>query len=83
MQVEAYAIPQKDRLPRCKIPLLPGDDDAVLDLPSVFTRCYDVGGYDLLLDYRRAPPVKLSEAEEEWLVALLSEKGFRTEAAQQ
>ena len=34
--VEVYAIPLKVRLPRCKIPLLPEDDDAILDLPAVF-----------------------------------------------
>ena len=33
--VEVYAIPLRDRLPRCKIPLLPEDDDAVVDLNAV------------------------------------------------
>lgn len=82
-QVEAYAIPLREWLPRCKIPLLPEDDDAVLDLPTVFTRCYDVGSYDLLLDYRQPPPVELSEAEEKWMAALLEEKGLRTATEQQ
>ena len=77
-RVEVYAIPLKERLPRCKIPLLPEDDDAVLDLPTVFSRCYDVGGYDLLLDYGKEPPVSLSQTEAEWVAALLSEKGLRT-----
>ena len=31
--LEVYPIPLKDRLPRCKNPLLPEDDDAVLDSP--------------------------------------------------
>jgi len=81
--VEVYAIPLRDRLPRCKIPLLPEDDDAVVDLNAVLARCYEVGGYDLLLDYSKPPPVSLSEAEEEWLKALLLEKGLRTASAQQ
>ncbi len=80
--VEVYAIPLKDRLPRCKIPLLL-DDDAVLDLPTVFSRCYELGSYDLLLDYRKPPPVSLSKAEEEWMEALLVEKGFREAPAPQ
>ena len=75
--IEVYAIPLKDRLPRCKIPLLPEDDDALLDLPTVFSRCYEMGDYDLLLDYSKPPPVSLSKAEEEWMEALLVEKGFR------
>ncbi len=76
-QLEFYAIPLKERLPRCRIPLRQEDDDAVLDLPAVFSRCYDVGGYDLLIDYRQDPPVSLDKAEEEWLVALLVESGLR------
>ena len=62
-RLEVYAFSLRDRLPRCRIPLRPADPDAVLDLPAVFTRCYDVGGYDLLIDYTQAPPVELSEAE--------------------
>lgn len=80
--VEVYAIPLRDRLPRCKIPLLPEDDDAVLDLNAVLARCYDVGAYDLLLDYSKPPSVSLSKAEEEWLESLLLEKGLRTAQAQ-
>ena len=49
----------------------------------MFTRCYDAGGYDLLLDYRQPPPVELSEAEEKWMAALLVEKGLRTATEQQ
>ena len=81
--LEVYAIPLRDRLPRCKIPLLPEDDDAILDLPAVFSRCYDMGDYDLLLDYSKPPPVSLSKAENEWMEALLLEKGLRTAPAQQ
>ena len=82
-RVEVYAIPLRDRLPRCKIPLLPEDDDAVLDLPAILARCYEVGDYDLLLDYSKPPPVSLSKPEEEWMEELLLEKGLRTAPAQQ
>lgn len=76
-RVEVYAIPLRERLPRCKVPLLPEDDDAVLDLPTILARCYQAGGYHMLLDYNKPPPVSLSKAEEEWMEALLKEKGFR------
>jgi hypothetical protein len=46
----------------------------VLDLPAVFTRCYDVGGYDLLIDYAQGPPIELSEAELAWLRAHLQQQ---------
>ena len=76
-RLELYAIPLRDRLPRCRIPLRRADPDVVLDLPAVFTRCYDVGGYDLLIDYQQMPPVALSKAEEEWLTTLLVERGLQ------
>lgn len=72
--VEFYAVPLRERLPRCRIPLRPPDPDAVLDLPTVFTRCYDVGGYDLLIDYREPPPVPLRAEELAWVEQLLQEK---------
>lgn len=75
--VEFYAVPLHERLPRCRIPLRPPDPDAVLDLPTVFTRCYDVGGYDLLIDYHEPPPVPLQPEESIWMDELLQEKGLR------
>ncbi|RLT45297.1 MAG: DUF4058 family protein [Chloroflexi bacterium] len=73
-QIEAYPIPLRQRLPRCRIPLLPEDEDVVLDLPTVFTRCYDIGGYDLLVDYSQPPPVTLDSTDKEWMETLLHEK---------
>lgn len=78
--LELYAVPLRNRLPNCRIPLRPPDDDVGLDLTAVFNRCYDVGGYDLLIDYSRPPSVPLSEAESAWLQAWLSEKGLRSAA---
>ena len=66
----------QNRLPRCRIPLRAADPDVVLDLPAVFSRCYDVGAYDLLVDYTQAPPVPLSAAEVEWLQSRLRQQGM-------
>ena len=76
-ELEVYVVPLWQRLPRCRIPLRPPDPDAVLDLPAVFSRCYDVGGYDLLIDYSRPPAVLLRDEETAWLANLLQEKGLR------
>lgn len=76
-RLEFYAIALDAQLPRCRIPLRPADPDVVLDLPTVFSRCYDAGGYDLLLDYRQPPPVTLSQSELEWLHLHLAEQGLR------
>ncbi len=75
--LQVYAFSLMERLPRCRIPLLPEDDDVVLDLPAVFTRCYDVGGYDLLIDYTQPPPVELNEEEVAWLQTYLQQLGVR------
>ncbi|MEZ4713998.1 MAG: DUF4058 family protein [Caldilineaceae bacterium] len=80
-RLEMYPIPLNQRLPRCRIPLRMADDDVVLDLPSVFNRCYDVGGYDLLVDYAQEPPVALSDDEMQWLTGWLVEKGVRVTAS--
>jgi len=76
-QLEAYPIPLRQRLPRCRIPLLPEDEDVVLDLPAVFTRCYDIGSYDLLVDYTQPPTVALDSADKEWMETLLLENKLR------
>ncbi len=75
--LEFYAVPLQERLPRCRIPLRPPDPDVVLDLPAVFTRCYDVGGYDLLIDYSQPPDVPLSEDELVWLQETLTNQSLR------
>lgn len=80
-RIEVYPATLQQRLPRCRIPLRPEDKDAVLDLPAVFTRCYDIGGYDLLVDYSQPPPVPLSPADKEWMAQLLQET--RQEQAQE
>ncbi len=73
--LEVYAIALHGKLPNCRIPLRPPDGDAVLDLTAVFNRCYDVGSYDLLIDYSQPPSVPLRDAEAAWLRTLLTEKG--------
>jgi hypothetical protein len=73
LPLEVYPIPLRQRLPRGRIPLRPPDEDVVLDLPAVFTRCYDAGGYDLLIDYGQPPDTLLSEAEAAWLEEFLQD----------
>ena len=75
---ELYPIPLPERLPRLGVPLRAPDPDVGLDLGAVLTRCYDNGGYADLIDYRKPPPVPLSQEEAAWLDARLKEKGLRT-----
>lgn len=79
--LELYAVPLRQKLPNCRIPLRPPDADVVLDLTAVFTRTYDVGSYDLLIDYAQQPPVPLRDYEAAWVDSLLQEKGLRPQTS--
>lgn len=65
--LEFYAIPLQQKLPNCRIPLRPPDGDVVLDLTAVFSRTYDIGSYDLLIDYSQPPDTPLRDFETAWL----------------
>jgi hypothetical protein len=80
-EFEVYFIALESRLPRCRIPLRTPDPDAVLDLPAVFDRTYDVSGFEDFIDYREPPPPPpLSDEEAAWMDTLLREKGLRVAA---
>lgn len=74
---EVYFVRLQTRLPRVRIPLLPDDQDVVLDIPAIFTRCYDAARYDLDLDYTQPPPVALPPPDLAWLQSWLREQGRR------
>jgi hypothetical protein len=67
MTFELYPIPLDKRLPRCRIPLDAPDPDVVLDLPAIFTRCYDNGGYADFIDYQQPSSTPLSDEEQAWV----------------
>lgn len=78
LESEVYPVTLDSRLPRCRIPLREPDADAVLDLPAVLDRTYDVSGFEDLINYREPPPPPpLSEAELAWLDGVLREAGLR------
>lgn len=64
-------------LPTVGIPLRGDDDDAPLDLGTVFTTAYDRAAYDLSIDYRREPTPPLSGTDKKWANTLLRAKGLR------
>jgi hypothetical protein len=76
-RVEVYSVTVCKRLPRVAIPLRAPDADVVLDLPSIFTRCYDNGAYATRIDYNQPPPEPLRPDDEAWADALLSAAGLR------
>lgn len=74
---ELYPIRVRDRLPRIRIPLKSGDEDAVLDLQEVFDRAYEIGPYPERIDYGSDPSPPLSDDDAAWADQILREKGLR------
>jgi hypothetical protein len=74
---EVYPIRLRDPLPRIRIPLKQGDEDAVLDLPAVFDQAYRAGRYTSKINYRVAPPIPLADDDAAWARQLLKKKGLR------
>lgn len=73
---EVYAIPLSRVLPRVAIPLAGGDRDVVLDLQSVFSRCWEEGPYPDVLHYDSPPAVVMSAAHLAWSQDLLTKTGL-------
>lgn len=76
-QAKVYPIALSQRLPQVGIPLSAPDPDVTLDLPAIFTQCYDNGGYGDLVDYRQSPPVSLTPEEAAWVDGLLCGQDIR------
>ena len=72
-----YGIRLDERLPRCLVPLLPEDPDIAIDLPAVFTRCYDNRGFRRRINYQLEPDAVLDSAETKYIDQLLKKKGLR------
>ena len=67
----------RQRLPSIPIPLRGDDPDVPLDLQAIVSAVYDRGSYDLDIDYRQPPLVKLHQPATVWTEQLLQSKGLR------
>lgn len=74
---EVYPIPLQQRLPRVSIPLADNDADVVLDVQTVFSRCWAGGSYPALLRYDGPPPGTLTPEDVRWCEERLRESGMR------
>lgn len=59
-------IPLDGPLPTFGVPLLIGDADVDLNLQACFQNVYDLGGFDLLLDYSKPAAARLEDDEAVW-----------------
>lgn len=74
---EIFTATLRKPLPRFRMPLAADDKDTVVDLQSVFTRCFDHADFADKIDYTKDPPVELSNEDRQWVAELLVQKKLR------
>jgi len=76
-KADLYAFNLANQIPSFPLPLRDEDPEPIIDLQSLLTGIYDIGGYDLKIDYRQDPVPPLSENDVSWANALLQHQGLR------
>jgi hypothetical protein len=75
---QVWAVALRDRLLRVPVPLLPPDPDVPLDFQAAIAACFELVGYERLIDYTLPPlPPDLSEQDAAWVVSTLRTAGQR------
>jgi hypothetical protein len=67
----AWPIHLTERLPVIKVPLRGNDPDVPLDLQDALNHVYEIGGYDVDIDYAADPVPPLKGEAAEWAKALV------------
>jgi hypothetical protein len=76
-RTQVWPIQLRDRLPTVPAPLLPPDPDVPLDLQAAVKACFDLVGYERLLDYAAPPPPPpLGDDDMAWVAEVLRSAGF-------
>ena len=65
-ECQVYPWTVRDRLPTIRIPLKPGDSEAVVNLQEAFETAFERGGYGAQVDYATPPSAPLAEADIRW-----------------
>lgn len=75
---QIWPIPLRESLPTVPVPLLPPDPDVALDLQTAVDACFELVGYERLLDYDGPPPPPDLDAEDAaWVTDVLQAAGLR------
>ena len=76
-RTQVWPIPLRLPLPTVPVPLLPPDPDVSLYLQEAVDACFDLVGYERLLDYSTPPPPpELSDEDAQWVA-----EGLKTTVA--
>lgn len=76
-EADLYVFNLQDLIPKFPLPLRSGDREPLVDLYDLLNGVYDKAGYDLVIDYSRAPVPPLSETDAVWADNWLSEQRIR------
>ena len=69
-RTEVWPVQLRDPLPALPVPLLPPDPGVPLNLQTAAHACFELVGYERLLDYsQRPPPPELSAEDSQWAQA--------------
>jgi hypothetical protein len=79
---QVWPLSLRQPLPAVPVPLLPPDPDVPLDLQAAVQACFDLVGYERLLDYKSPPPPPDFAADDAvWIDETLQAAGVRVESA--
>jgi len=76
-KADLYTFNIPDKIPEFPLPLRPEDTEIMIDLQTLLTTIYDVGGYDLKIDYEQQPVPKFSENDASWVDTWLRQQKLR------
>jgi hypothetical protein len=75
---QVWPIALREPLPTVPVPLLPPDPDVPMDLQAAVRACFDLVGYERLLDYSGSLPApELDEGDVAWVSEVLHSAGLQ------
>jgi Protein of unknown function (DUF4058) len=78
-RADLYAFNLQDPIPAFPLPLKPDDAELVVDLQAIVSRVYELGSYDMRINYQQpAPPPTLSDRDQQWAIETLSDEESAT-----
>ena len=75
-RAELLAFSVREPIPPFTLPLLPGDDEPLVELNHLLHEVYDRAGFDLRIDYSGAPDPPLVGEDRAWAESLLAGVGL-------
>lgn len=65
-EADLYPFTLRDPIPSFHLPLLPGDEEPIVDLTEILHQIYDRAGYAMVLNYAYPPDPVLSKEDAVW-----------------